>query len=151
MSSFDEIPEDRDEAYPCYRHCRGSIKLTANNWICDTCGFQPEANMTGCDDRKLTWEQKLDLLESLTEHSLKMRKPGDWYVSSSLEIGGNGLLCGSYGEGENPQQAVLNHWKIYCEDLAEGAYIVVDWAGSNRRQLRWNGYRFEEVSRKKSN
>ena len=34
---FDEIPEDKDESYPC--DCGGSIskKPSSDEWVCDSC------------------------------------------------------------------------------------------------------------------
>ena len=66
----------------------------------------------------LTWEQKLAALNALSECSLKMRKPGDWYVSQSVEVKqteGDGVLVGSYG-GTTPQEAVEEHWNALTED-----------------------------------
>ena len=36
--SFDDIPEDKQESYPC--KCGGNITKNKNgNWECDSCGF----------------------------------------------------------------------------------------------------------------
>jgi hypothetical protein len=40
----------------------------------------------------MSWEYKLAALNALTEHTLKMRKPGDWYVFASIEISDNIVL-----------------------------------------------------------
>ena len=40
--SFDEIPEDVHEGYPC--DCGGSITKYDGKWRCDTCDFEaPDA------------------------------------------------------------------------------------------------------------
>ena len=36
--SFDTIPEDMVEGYPC--DCGGSITLTDQKWCCDSCDFE---------------------------------------------------------------------------------------------------------------
>jgi len=36
MSSFEDIPEDRCESYPC--ECGGNITKTNGVWSCDNCG-----------------------------------------------------------------------------------------------------------------
>jgi len=36
--SFDTIPEDAREGYPC--ECGGSITLTDGKWCCDSCDFE---------------------------------------------------------------------------------------------------------------
>ena len=45
--SFDDIPEDKTESYPCPEpDCEGNITLISNNtacWECDECEFsQPD-------------------------------------------------------------------------------------------------------------
>lgn len=35
--SFDEIPENKQENYPCA--CGGNIIEEGNHWECDTCGL----------------------------------------------------------------------------------------------------------------
>jgi len=47
----------------------------------------------------MTWEEKLQAIRSLdSETHLRMRKPGDWYVASQIEVGGDGILSGAYGD-----------------------------------------------------
>lgn len=36
--SFDIIPEDEIEGYPC--DCGGSITKYGGYWVCDSCGFE---------------------------------------------------------------------------------------------------------------
>lgn len=36
--SFDEIPEDQVEGYPC--DCGGSVTKCDGKWCCDSCGFE---------------------------------------------------------------------------------------------------------------
>lgn len=94
---------------------------------------------------ELTWEEKFDVLNGLCSHELCMRRPGNWYVSSGLNVGGDGFLTGEYGNGETPQQAILNHWDKYCVSLPADKFIIVDWAEETRRHVRWNGCRFVDV------
>lgn len=44
--SFDAIPEDAREGYPC--ECGGSITLAEDKkvWQCDTCDFEASADKT---------------------------------------------------------------------------------------------------------
>lgn len=89
----------------------------------------------------MTWEEKLAALQSLTETSLRMRKPGDWYVDAYglREIGGNGILDSAYGNGKTPQEAVENDW-LKMTSLASDLYIRVK--GKN---YRWMGYMWRQV------
>jgi hypothetical protein len=42
MSSPEDIPEDRQESYPCQWSCDGSVVLCRDNkWRCDKCGCEP--------------------------------------------------------------------------------------------------------------
>lgn len=36
--SFDDMPEDREEAYPC--DCGGTITKLDDAWVCDSCDFK---------------------------------------------------------------------------------------------------------------
>ena len=47
----------------------------------------------------MDWEHKLAALNTLADHKLIMRKPGDWYVAAPIEVGDNSLLYGIYGNG----------------------------------------------------
>jgi hypothetical protein len=63
----------------------------------------------------MDWQQKLAAIKAFAgdDVSLCMRSPGNWYVSVSMYIGGDGFLRGSYGNGCTPEEAVDAHWKIY--------------------------------------
>ena len=93
----------------------------------------------------MTWEQKLDALNSLCVHSLQMRRPGDWYVSATIEIANNGILIGRYGNGKNPEEAVLDHWEKYTTKLTPDQYIVARNYDQEKYVL-WNGYMWKDVS-----
>lgn len=93
---------------------------------------------------EMTWEQKLQALNALTEHTLKMREPGDWYVCATTEIADNGILIGSYGNGTHPEEAVRNHWEKYI-NLKPHQYIVAR-RGSVTVYVKWNGFMWSDVS-----
>ena len=63
----------------------------------------------------MNWEQKLEALNALAECSLKMRDPGNWYVSQSVEVKVGAMLVGRYGNGESPQEAVEDNWRQLTE------------------------------------
>lgn len=94
----------------------------------------------------MTWEQKLQAIQALNETSLHMRKPGDWYVRCGMEVGADNscVLIGRYGNGNTPQEAVEDHWKIYTDLLKLDEYCVVGCA-ENRRHVRWNGFMWNDV------
>lgn len=96
----------------------------------------------------MTWEQKLAALQTLTEHKLIMREPGDWYVCATIEIGGDGMLKSEYGNGETPEEAVLDHWERLTK-LQNFEYLVVrtptDFVGGSKSNYyRWNGFMWKD-------
>lgn len=99
----------------------------------------------------LTWEQKLAAFQAISDHSLRMRKPGDWYVDATrLEIKespDSSVLVGTYGNGATPAAAVEDHWRKYVTDLAPGAYIVANAFREDRKHYRWNGFMWAELPR----
>lgn len=93
----------------------------------------------------MTWEQKLAALQVLAETSIRMRSPGDWYVSANMQIGSKDscLLVGTYGNGATPQEAVENHWNKYAMNLPADQYLVVGVAPY--KCYRWGEYMWCEV------
>lgn len=88
----------------------------------------------------MTWEQKFAALQALTDTSLRMRKPGDWYVNAyDRAIGGNGLLQSNYGNGKTPEEAVENDW-LQMTQIASDLHIRVK--GKN---YQWNGFMWAQV------
>lgn len=96
----------------------------------------------------MTWEQKLEALNVLGECALFMRKPGDWYVNQPLEIKrrGSGVLTSAYGNGVSPEKAVDDHWRLLVTDLPPD-WFIVSYTDGTRRQVRWNGFMWEEQAR----
>jgi hypothetical protein len=98
----------------------------------------------------MNWEEKFAALCALTETSLKMREPGDWYVSaSSRDVGGDGFLTGVYGNGRTPQEAVEDDWMQLAESLPSDRYIVLGGHRKSRKCVRWTGFMWVEVKEPK--
>ena len=93
----------------------------------------------------MNWQQKADALNSLAEIDIKMRKVNDWYISQQTEIGGDGILCGEYGNGITPEEAVENHWFLLVDNIPPGKYIVTSARGDDRKNWLWNGYMWREL------
>jgi hypothetical protein len=89
----------------------------------------------------MNWEQKLIALQAIADVSLQMRCPGNWYVSSSMYIGGDGMLVGEFGNGHDPQSAVHDHWDKFVTRLTSDCHIY-----SRGKRVRWNGFMWQEVS-----
>lgn len=87
----------------------------------------------------MTWEEKLAALNSLSQCSLRMRKPGDWYVSWHAETGGTMVSC-DFGNGRTPEEAVNAHWDLYVTNLPSDRHIR-----AKNRCYRWVGFMWEEV------
>ncbi|MDH5738698.1 MAG: hypothetical protein OEY77_00065 [Nitrospira sp.] len=92
----------------------------------------------------MTWEQQLAACQSLCEHSLRMRKPGDWYVSaSSLTVKSGDFQKGRYGNGETPEMAVADHWNKITK-LKDKEYVFV-YRGKGHDAYKWNGYMWKQI------
>jgi hypothetical protein len=94
----------------------------------------------------MTWEEKFEALQALSKDiSLKMRFPGNWYVSqTSVERKRGGFLGGGVGNGKTPQEAVEDDWKNKTE-LESGEYLVIDAYKPTRRAVEWNGFMWQDV------
>lgn len=90
------------------------------------------------------WQEKAAALDALAEISLKVRGPGDWYVSQDVQIKDDCVLRGEYGNGATPEDAVLDHWKRLVEDIG-GLYLIARTKADNRRAVRWNGFMWTDV------
>jgi hypothetical protein len=94
---------------------------------------------------EMTWEQKLMALQVLTDTSVRMRKPGDWYVSAvGRDIGGDGFLRGVYGNGKTPQGAVEDDWRQLVVALPADRYVHIERSGV-KKKFRWNDFMWKEV------
>lgn len=96
----------------------------------------------------MTWEQKLQAIIGLAgafNVSLRMREPGNWYVSvSGTERKVGDSLLSSIGlTGRTPEYAVDETWR----SITDGQVLVVrSTAKTPRKTVKWNGYMWEEVS-----
>jgi hypothetical protein len=91
----------------------------------------------------VNWEEKFMAINALSQASLRMRHPGDWYVEQSIEIGGDGLLTSVFGNGGTPSEAVDDHW-IKITSIQYSKYLVVG-HGEQRRHYRWQYCLWKEV------
>ena len=93
---------------------------------------------------QMTWEEKFAAINAIEEASLIMRKPGDWLVSQHVEIGGDGVLRGDYGNGRSPEEAVERHWDILTQ-VKPPSYVVTNAMRPNRKHWRWEGFMWKEI------
>jgi hypothetical protein len=93
----------------------------------------------------MMWEEKLAALQALApwETSLRMRKPGDWYVDQHdvecIEVGHRGMLALRYGNGPTPEAAVEDHWQQLTSNDVE-AIVLHATDAEKRREVQWNGF-----------
>jgi hypothetical protein len=99
----------------------------------------------------MDWQQKAEALAALGELSIKFRErewrigaSEPWYVQQRVEIKDGGTLCGAYGNGRTPQDAIEDHWRCLVEQLGD-RYLVVNAGGEDRRAVRWNGFMWAAV------
>ncbi len=99
----------------------------------------------------MTWEEKFEAMKALLggNISLRMRKPGDWYVEASgRHVGGDGVLSGNYGNGSTPEEAVLQDWEKNVTNLPNDKYVVLSYPNIGptdpKKYYRWNGFMWKE-------
>ncbi len=94
----------------------------------------------------MDWQQKAAALDALAEIEIKIRKPGDWYVSQRVEIKNDCFLEGAYGNGDTPMAAIEDHWNRLVTDIeCRPLYLVARAGHPNRRAVRWNGFMWQDV------
>lgn len=100
----------------------------------------------------MDWEHKADALAALCDFSLQYRAPADriglaepWYVEQAVQVREKDTMCGTYGNGFTPQEAIEDHWKRLVTDLPHEHYLVVRQGGHPRRAVRWNGFMWADV------
>lgn len=93
----------------------------------------------------MNWETKLQALKAFAPHHLEMRKPGDWYVCSNVEIVSDGVLIGEYGNGTTPEEAVADHWRRLVDDLPLDKYLRGGTPG-HTTYAKWNGFMWADAS-----
>lgn len=93
----------------------------------------------------MNWQQKAAALNALAELDIKIREPGDWYCSQSVSIREEFVLVGTFGNGDSPEAAVDDHWKVLVEDIG-ARYLIANDGRYNRKAVRWNGYMWADVS-----
>lgn len=92
----------------------------------------------------MTWEEKLAALQALDSGAhVRMRKPGDWYVSWRPNVREDHFLVGEYGNGNSPQAAVESHWDKITNLPADKWLVFDNYTG--RRSVRWNGFMWQDV------
>lgn len=99
------------------------------------------------DTTSMTYEQKLMAMQSLGKCHLMMRQPGDWYVYNNIAIKSRGCFESRYGEGVNPEQAVLDYWNKLTI-LKPGEYVVIGGTSEKREAFEWNGFMWARVNEK---
>jgi hypothetical protein len=92
----------------------------------------------------MNWEFQAAALNALAEIEIKMRKPGDWYVSQRLDIKQKHTMVSVCGNGLDPEYAIIDHWKQAVDDLPPDQYLVAR-IGDRRKAVRWNGFMWEDV------
>ena len=93
---------------------------------------------------ELTWEEKLVALQCLCDCSLRMREPGNWYVSmtSCSIIDRNICKCPS-GNGSEPRLAVEDGFGKLTE-VKFPQYIKARLC-SVERNVRWGGFMWVDI------
>lgn len=88
----------------------------------------------------MTWEEKIMAMRALGgDVCLRMRKPGDWYVSDQIEaVEREIFLAWSTQRAPTPEQAVHEAWDAYT-----APNVIVKCKG---RYSRWAGYMWQDIT-----
>ncbi len=82
----------------------------------------------------MDYQYIMHVCNNLGEMSIRMRKPNDWYVNHrGVEVKNGGCLEDRYGNGNTPQDAIIDHWKKLTV-LAPHEYIVCCPLGGGERK-----------------
>jgi len=94
----------------------------------------------------MNWEQKFAAILAISySASLRMRQPGNWYVSvPGCEIGGGATLRSVGSTGADPSKAIECTWEEITK-LPPDKHLVIDAMRDTRRHVRWNGYMWEDL------
>jgi hypothetical protein len=112
--------------------------------------FDPKLEFAQLENRQmvsLNYEQKLQALQALGEVTIHMREPGDWYAYlPGAELGGNGMLLGTSGNGATPQVAINDYWEQMTNIKPPYKYIVLAaYNDAKRKHVVWNGFMWKEL------
>jgi hypothetical protein len=93
----------------------------------------------------MTWEQKFEAINALSDTSLRMRSPGDWYIDCrGREVGGDGFLTGMYGNGRTPEEAVNDDFEKMTT-VEYPKYIRIGDGNGGHIHVRWTGFMWRTV------
>lgn len=99
----------------------------------------------------LTTRQKLQAMKALGILTINIY--GDdldnfCAVISGIELGGDGLLTSVFGKGKNQFDAVNDLWQRLTQFENGKKFVVLNaYDDKNRRNVRWNGFMWEDVPR----
>ncbi len=96
----------------------------------------------------MNWEQKLMALKSLDDIiGLRLREPGDWYVSTRIEISDSHFLSSPTETCcQTPEDAVLARWECFTNLKPDERLVIHATRREAREAFRWNGHMWERVA-----
>lgn len=97
----------------------------------------------------MDWQQKAEALCALAEIEVRIRKAGDWYVHQDVSVKDAGVMYGKYGNGDTPESAIIDHWKVLVDDVKFPLYLVARSGTDRRRAVVWNGFMWADVNEPK--
>ena len=93
----------------------------------------------------MDWQQKAAALDALAEIEVRIRKAGDWYVHQDVWVKDGCVMHGIYGNGETPEEAIIDHWKVLVEDVNFPRYLIARQGSDRRRAVVWNGFMWADI------
>lgn len=67
----------------------------------------------------MNYKAKFKILKALDPFGIAicLDVNNSFYIQTCMEISFHGMLYGKSGRGETPQEAIEEHFRIYCEEL----------------------------------
>lgn len=91
----------------------------------------------------MTWEEKFMAIDAISPApSLRMRKPGEWYIHTDIDRKQGSILSGGLIMAASPEGAVEQWWEWAIDER----YYLVTRDSSGRLAVRWNGYMWARVN-----
>lgn len=102
--------------------------------------------------RRLTWEQEFQALQALLvfvgNAGIRMRKPGDWYVTlpSVVQRQKNATTTGGCHSGKTPEEAV---GRAFDWATSQEWPLEIDSRTGGKKLVQWNGFMWADVEAQK--
>ena len=92
---------------------------------------------------EMDWQKKAVAIDALSPIEIRLRKEGDWYILTRIDIEDDGAYISPCGDGRTPMEAIEDLWKNLT-NLKKHQWVVVGACENKPRRFRWNGFMWQE-------